>query len=314
MFKKPLAPLGAVTLAAIIGVGTLYAQSTGTTGVKVTGEKSSTEVSSTARLPSPLSDEQISAWLAARYDLRGRVSDFAATHASSDDVRQFAQSAHQGYVKTLARLFASDMATPAKTEFDVAGVLEQIATRIRQQRAEADSKGQREVRGFRGIKGKDAKDAGPATSEADKDAKGQIRGPHRLEASEDRREAFIEKALPMLKENLPQILDTVTEAVRRVQSSASESAVIALEREAARQTADRVCNELAKKKGSEFDRAYLSFEVGTGLCLVESLKAAAPHGSEKLQPVIDASLSLAEADLARACDLLGKIDSAKVKD
>jgi hypothetical protein len=140
-----------------------------------------------------------------------------------------------------------------------------------------------------------------------REARDELRGA-RDRQRDQRREAIGEvlaEAGPVLRENLPLILDFVGRAIEQGSADSHGEQWIRLKHQLSERKAASIKNELQQRQGSDFDQAFLEYQCLAQVGMVDMLQVFQQHASPELRSTIDESLAAARDRLERVRQLLG---------
>jgi len=86
---------------------------------------------------------------------------------------------------------------------------------------------------------------------------------------------------------------------------------VTIHHEIADQCLKSLKDEFSKKEGSEFDKCYMSQQVGAHMKTIDELKVFKNHASGQLQQEIEQGIETAEGHLKEAKQILEKLDGSK---
>lgn len=144
-----------------------------------------------------------------------------------------------------------------------------------------------------------------------RDERSDLRKARRESAADERREnvrAFVREAMPFVRENLPTILELVGESVETAAQRDTRSGWIDFQRQVARKHIKSVQDSLQEQSGSDFDEAFLAYQVGAHMQMVNTLEVAQNYVSSDVRPAVDQMLNTVQDHLTRAQQLMQKLE------
>jgi hypothetical protein len=286
-----------------------------------------------------LSDFHLAAWLILENDTQVQVSQFAHEQAADKRVKKFAKNAATTHSELIAALHKQmGMAEAADGRFDTAQVLQEIAARL----ASTQSRSGRYTYGYRGsdlaepaadteqsarpepdqqaddTQEQDDSEEQDDLARTDQQSREQRRD-ERQDLREQRREELrrqvgdrdrqsLAEVLPVLRDNLPAILDAVGEAIEGTEAETTGLAFLQWKQQLAERYAQSVIEELKKSPKENFDQAYLGFQVASHLRMIDTMQVAKQHASPELASTLDQNMSQLQDQLQQVRDLMHEVN------
>lgn len=128
---------------------------------------------------------------------------------------------------------------------------------------------------------------------------------------EERREnvrQFMREAMPFVRENLPVILEVVGESVETAAEGDARSGWIDFQRQVAQKQIRSVKDQLDKQSGSEFDEAFIAYQVGAHVQMINTLEVAQNYVSSDMRATVDRMLATTKEHLTHAQQLMQKFE------
>lgn len=310
--------------------------------------------------PKGLSSAQVAAWLILQHHREVEVSKWAAEHASSEQVKMFAQEMAAQHGKMIAKLHAAGLVEKKSAEAEVGEVLQQLAHRVEQRLSDPDN---RIELGFRGGEQRDAatdrrderqndrkqlgkereevRDTRQRVREAGRDdakndegtektQRGDVRDERRelrderADSRENRREAtaeerranvrnFIREAMPFVRENLPEIMEVVGKSIETAAERDSRSGWIDFQRQVAQKHIQSVKNQLQKQSGRDFDEAFIAYQVGAHMQMINTLEVAQNYLTSDMRATVDQMLATTKEHQTHAQQLMQKLEDPNTR-
>lgn len=144
-----------------------------------------------------------------------------------------------------------------------------------------------------------------------RDKRSDLREARRESTADERRanvRAFMREAMPFVRENLPTILDIVGESVETAAERDARRGWIDFQRHVAQKHIKSVEDSLQKQSGSDFDEAFLAYQVGANMQMADTLEVAQNYVSSNLRPTVDEMLKTVQGDLIHAQQLMQKLE------
>jgi hypothetical protein len=117
-------------------------------------------------------------------------------------------------------------------------------------------------------------------------------------------DTVLRDVLPVLRENLPLILDTLGETIEGTSAEVTGLAFIALKRQLGDKYTQSMVDELGRSRGGDVGQAYLGFVIAEHLRLIDTLEVAQQHASPELRQVFQRQAERAQARLQQARQLM----------
>lgn len=252
------------------------------------------------------SEFQIAASIVIQSDLIKTVSGAAERLSQQPEIRQFAQQltrTQDDLINALHRPLAAGLRQDgSKTgSVNLALILNEVARQV-----DGPNNG---IQDPANDNGADARQAdiqsrqGDGTSAAT-EANREIRryGDERGDNGTARRR--LRDALPLLRENLPEILDAVSEAIDSGQSPRGGVGLLSFRREVGEKFATSIIEEMRRGPAPYLDAAYLGFETAALLELRDMLSVAKEYVDRDLEELFDRSIQITERQLQQARQLM----------
>lgn len=270
-----------------------------------------------------LSDYHLAAWVILENDVQVRVSRFVQGIGDDKRVRRFAERMADSDRDLIAALHGPLPGADRRDgAFDAGRVLQDIADRLAKVQASRpaapEDSGAKSQTAQEPAKHRDTGDAtAPATQHAEhqrgqsrqerQDLREQRRDELRGLAGDRDRKGAIAEVGPVIRDNLPLILDTLGDAIQRSGAQTIGMSFIELRREITRKFADSMIHELEGRRGQGFDQAYLDFEIASHLKLINTMEAIKTQASADLSGAIDRHLATVNKQLQEARDLVHEV-------
>lgn len=258
-------------------------------------------------------------WLTVQLSEAQSVSQFAGRRSQNEQIRKLARNTALAYTNLLRDIegAAPQVATGGSVagRSDISGELEEVAEKIREEaaqspqqpdearavvRREARRPSREPARPESARQSTSETDAQAAEAESDEGSRRLLQREDGIlarlrdaaaERSADRGTARerLQRILPALRANLPEVVDLVTDAIEEGAEPAT-LAWLELERQQTQRYAQSVQDELARYRGQALDRAYLGYELLTNLRLASALELVQQRAGPELRPVLDEGL------------------------
>jgi hypothetical protein len=246
------------------------------------------EASATLERFSQLTDFHLASWVILENDAQVRVSRFAEQNAKDKRVKELAGKMVESHTHLMAVLHAHlGIADIPDGDFDFGEALQEVADRLAKTRP-SSSRTARE----------NPVDQG-STSDAEEDSEERARRERRTQdANRDLRDRLRNNVLPVLRDNLPAILDVLGEAIEETEAEITGLAFIRLKQQLGEKFAASVIEELKRNNEEDLDQGYLGFQIAAHLRLLDTIEVAKSHAS----PALAATLDLQLADVGEQLD------------
>jgi predicted outer membrane protein len=280
-------------------------------------------------------------WLVTDQRLHSEISTFAQQRAHNPQVKQFATSVAQSHSDLLQRLQQLAAVTPGAAQ--QAGQLDEtlqdlgetLQGRLQQQPLARDAARARrqEIREER-LEDQEAREERPdrrllnrldrdrsddsraddESNDVDQPLRDQIRErrEERLETAEDREALRDERRQALrgfLRENLPEVLDVVGQALEEEAQQTVNSPWLRFHQQLGQQKSASLREELGRYQGADFDQAFLGYQILAHIEMIDSLKLAQQTATEQLRQTLADGILSAEEHLQNARQLMQQISS-----
>jgi len=129
----------------------------------------------------------------------------------------------------------------------------------------------------------------------------------------DVRRERLRRALPMLRDSLPDIIDAIGSAIEeseRMNADSTDLAVLHFKHDVSRRNTDRLKQELMAKQGdNHLDEAYLGYVLLAHLEMIDTLETASQRSSATLKPTLNEGLAMVKEHLTQAKGLMKQAEA-----
>lgn len=131
------------------------------------------------------------------------------------------------------------------------------------------------------------------------------------EPREERREELrelVRDSMPILRDNLPELLELVGDAIEDSGGDAMATAWIEFQGKIAEKNVQSVKDHLQKQEGRNFDEAFLAYQLGSHMQMINTLEVARNYASGELGETIDKMLAQAQKHQQEAQQLMEQFE------
>lgn len=144
-----------------------------------------------------------------------------------------------------------------------------------------------------------------------RDERSDSRDGRREITADERRENvrnFMREAMPFVRENLPTILEMVGESVETAAERDSRAGWIDFQRQVAQKHIQSVKQQLEKQSGNDFDEAFMAYQIGAHMQMINTLEVAQNYVSSDMRSTVDQMLASTQKHLNHAQQLMQKVE------
>jgi len=122
---------------------------------------------------------------------------------------------------------------------------------------------------------------------------------------------FMREAMPFVRENLPTILEIVGESVETAAERDARSGWIDFQRQVAQKHIRSVKAQLGKQSGRDFDEAFLAYQVGIHMQMINTLEVAQNYVLSDMRTTVDQMLATTKDHQEHAQQLMQKFEDPR---